>query len=433
MRHNASHDLLTGLPNKVLLLERVGEALARGARGAKSALLYLDLDRFKLVNDTLGHPAGDALLVAAAERMRSCIRGGDLLARIGGDEFVILQGDLEHPEDASRLAQRIIEKFAQPFDIDGQQVVIGTSVGMALLPGNGEDADTLLRNADLALFRVKTSQRGSWRYFEPAMDDEIRDRRRLELDLRHARARNELVLHYQPFLDVHTKAVTGFEALLRWNHPERGLIPPLSFIPIAEDTGLIVEIGEWVIRQACRDAVTWPQHVKVAVNLSPVQFRNESLPWIVQSALEETGLSPGRLELEITESVLLAADQASMGVLNRLRDLGVSFALDDFGTGYASLSYLRSFTFDKIKIDRSFVKDLGETGRDIAIVGAIASLGERLGMSTTAEGVETEAQFLTLREQGCSHVQGYYFSRPVPMARTMALVNPPVEDVREVA
>ena len=421
--HNSMHDLLTGLPNKALLLDRTREAVSRGSRGELSALLYLDLDRFKLVNDTMGHFAGDALLIAAARRMRECLRESDTLARIGGDEFVILLRGIEKLDDAAKLAQRIIGHIAEPFEIDHQQVMIGTSVGIALSPVDGQDADTLLRNADMALFRAKSTERGTWRYFEPKMDAELRERRQMELDLRHALARGELMLHYQPLVDAQTEEISGFEALMRWNHPVKGLIPPSDFIPVAEEIGAIIQMGEWAIRQACRDAAEWPRHIRIAVNLSAVQFRNEALPMIVDSALDETGLSASQLELEVTESVLLANDDTSLKVLNKLRSLGVSIVLDDFGTGYASLSYLRSFSFDKIKVDRSFVKDLGDSGKEIAIVKAIAALGVSLEMRTTAEGVETEEQFHKIREQGYTQVQGYFFGRPGPAAAAGELLR----------
>jgi diguanylate cyclase (GGDEF)-like protein len=423
--HNATHDALTGLANKVRMMSKISDLLKRGGTPGASAILYLDLDRFKSVNDTLGHHVGDLLLKAVADRMSNCLRKGDLLARIGGDEFVVLQSELAKPEDANILAQRIINRIAEPFDIDGHQIVIGTSAGISLTHQDGSDADTLLRNADLALFRAKANERGTWRYFEPNMDAALRKRRRLEMDLRHALERNELVLHYQPIVNAQTQSVTGFEALMRWNHPELGMIPPLDFITIAEDIGEIVPIGEWAIRQACKDAVTWPTPTKIAVNLSAVQFRTETLPWIVESALDESGLDATRLELEITESVLLTTNDNSIKILNLLRQLGVSIVLDDFGTGYASLSYLRAFTFDKIKIDRSFVQDVMGGGKDIAIVKAIASLGMSLEMTTTAEGIETEEQFLRIRDQGYTHVQGYLFGRPGPMANTGAMFPTP--------
>ena len=419
--HNATHDALTGLANKVRLIGKVNDVLKRGVKPGTAAVLYLDLDRFKAVNDTLGHHIGDLLLKAVAERMANCLRKTDMLARIGGDEFVVLQTELEKPVDASFLAQRIISRIAEPFDIDGHQIVIGTSAGIALAGTDGADPDTLLRNADLALFRAKANERGTWRYFEPNMDAALRKRRRLEMDLRHALARNELVLHYQPIVNAQTQSVTGFEALMRWNHPEFGMIPPLDFISIAEDIGEIVPIGEWAIRQACFDAMSWPAPTRIAVNLSAVQFRTETLPWIVESALDESGLDANRLELEITESVLLTTNDNSIKILNLLRELGVSIVLDDFGTGYASLSYLRAFTFDKIKIDRSFVQDVMGGGKDVAIVKAIASLGMSLEMTTTAEGIETEEQFLKIRDQGYTHVQGYLFGRPGPVSRTGAL------------
>jgi diguanylate cyclase (GGDEF)-like protein len=421
MLHNATHDALTGLANKVRMMTKIKEMLKRGGAPGSSAVLYLDLDRFKSVNDTLGHHVGDLLLKAVAERMANCLRKTDLLARIGGDEFVVLQNELQKAGDASFLAQRIINRIAEPFDIEGHQIVIGTSAGISMAFTDGNDADTLLRNADLALFRAKANERGTWRYFEPNMDAALRKRRRLEMDLRQALSRNQLVLHYQPIVDAVTQTITGFEALMRWNHPEFGMIPPLEFISIAEDIGEIVPIGEWAIRQACFDAVSWPAPTKIAVNLSAVQFRTETLPWIVESALDESGLDASRLELEITESVLLTTNDNSIKILRLLRELGVSIVLDDFGTGYASLSYLRAFTFDKIKIDRSFVQDVMGGGKDIAIVKAIASLGLSLEMTTTAEGIETEEQFQKIREQGYTHVQGYLFGRPGPVANTGAM------------
>ena len=423
--HNATHDALTGLANKVLAIGKIADMLKRGAKPGNAAILYLDLDRFKPVNDTLGHHIGDLLLKAVAERMSNCLRKGDMLARIGGDEFVVLQDDLAKPGDASFLAQRIINRIAEPFDIDGHQIVIGTSAGIALSVTNGMDPETLLRNADLALFRAKANERGTWCYFEPTMDAALRKRRRLEMDLRNALGRDELVLHYQPIMNAQAQSVSGFEALMRWNHPEFGMIPPLEFISIAEDIGEIVPIGEWAIRQACHDAVTWPAPTKIAVNLSAVQFRTETLPWIVESGLDESGLDAKRLELEITESVLLTTNDNSIKILNLLRALGVSIVLDDFGTGYASLSYLRAFTFDKIKIDRSFVPDISGGGKDIAIVKAIASLGMSLEMTTTAEGIETEEQFQKIRDQGYTHVQGYLFGRPGPIAKTAAMFTAP--------
>lgn len=421
--HMARHDALTGLPNRVLLRSRMEDALARVRRGEQMAVLCLDLDHFKSVNDTLGHQVGDQLLKAASVRLQECVREIDTVARLGGDEFAILHADIQRSDQAGLLAQRVVAALREPFDIDGHHVVIGTSVGVSFAPEDGLDPDALLKNADMALYRAKADGRGSCRYFEPAMDAQLQERRRLELDLRRALAESEFELYYQPLIDTTYHRISGFEALLRWKHPERGVVSPAEFIPLAEEIGLIVPLGEWVIHEACREAAGWPEEVRVAVNLSPAQFKSPALFHCITSALSASGLSPSRLELEITESVLLHDSDATLTLLHKLRDLGVRTAMDDFGTGYSSLSYLRSFPFDKIKIDRSFIRDLNESADSLAIVRAMASLGASLGMATTAEGVETQAQLDQIREQGCTEMQGYYFSSPRPASEVSGLLD----------
>ncbi|WP_409566539.1 putative bifunctional diguanylate cyclase/phosphodiesterase [Methylobacterium sp. E-065] len=408
-------DPLTGLPNRLLLRERLAEALARLQRnGEPYALLLIDLDRFKPVNDTLGHPIGDLLLAKVADRLRSTVRPTDTVARIGGDEFVILQTGIREAGNTQALARRIVDLISRTYMVDGHLLTIGASVGVALAPTDGETADKLLKNADLALYRAKLDGRGTYRFFEPEMDARMQARRRLELDMRQALARREFQLHYQPQLQLDGDRLIGCEALIRWKHPERGLISPLDFIPLAEEIGLIVPIGEWVIRQACRDATTWPAGMSVAVNVSPAQFKSDRLVETIISALTSSGLSARRLEVEITEGVLLQESEKTLQTLHRLRELGVRVSMDDFGTGYSSLSYLRSFPFDKIKIDRSFVKDLASKPDGDAIIRAIAGLGKSLGMTTVAEGVETPEQMQRIRDEGCTDVQGYLISKPIP-------------------
>ncbi|MDP4006728.1 bifunctional diguanylate cyclase/phosphodiesterase [Methylobacterium sp. NEAU K] len=408
-------DPLTGLPNRLLLRERLAEALARLQRtGEACALLLIDLDRFKPVNDTLGHPIGDALLEKVADRLRSTVRPTDTVARIGGDEFVILQAGVRDAAGTQALARRIVDLIGRTYMVEGHLLTIGASVGVALAPEDGADADKLLKNADLALYRAKLDGRGTYRFFESEMDARMQVRRKLELDMRQALARREFKLHYQPQLQLETDRVIGCEALIRWTHPERGLVSPLDFIPLAEEIGLIVPIGEWVIRQACRDAMTWPAQMSVAVNVSPAQFKSDRLVETIISALASSGLPARRLEVEITEGVLLQENEKTLQTLHRLRELGVRVSMDDFGTGYSSLSYLRSFPFDKIKIDRSFVKDLSTKPDGEAIIRAIAGLGKSLGMSTVAEGVETVEQMQRIRLEGCTDVQGYLISKPVP-------------------
>ena len=411
--HMALHDALTDLPNRVLLNERLEHALARVRRGEMVAVHLLDLDHFKTVNDTLGHPTGDKLLKMVAGRLRALVRETDTVARMGGDEFAVLQG-IAQPADATVLALRIIEAVSAPYDLDGTQVVIGTSVGIAVGPADGTGPDQLIRNADLALYRAKGDGRSTYRFFGPEMDAQMQVRRSMEHDLRKALAAGEFELHYQPVVNLANDEISGVEALIRWHHPEKGLIPPNTFIPVAEEIGFIIQLGEWAIREACRAARSWPDGIKIAVNLSPIQFRNPGFLAIVVGALSASGLPAERLELEITEGMLLQDSEATLNTLYQLRALGVRIAMDDFGTGYSSLSYLQSFPFDKIKIDRSFVKDIADGVGSINIVRAVAAMANGLGMITTAEGVETKEQLDTVRAEGCTEMQGFLFSKPLP-------------------
>jgi diguanylate cyclase (GGDEF)-like protein/PAS domain S-box-containing protein len=411
----AHHDALTALPNRVLLRERMEEMLARVQRGSGGvAALCIDLDGFKSVNDALGHSFGDLLLQMVARRLQGVAREEDCVARLGGDEFAILVADVATPEQVSAFAQRLLEVIAQPYDLDGHLLSVGGSVGIALAPGDASDADRLLKSADMALYRAKADGRGTFRFFEPDMDARVQARHRLEVDLRAALQSGGLELHYQPLVDLRSGEVTAFEALIRWPHPERGMIPPVEFIPVAEETGLIAPLGAFVLRQACADAARWPRNVKVAINLSPLQFRHGNLLVQVMDALKTSGLSPQRLELEITETLLLEKSEHVLATLHALRALGVRISMDDFGTGYSSLSYLRSFPFDKIKIDRSFVHDLDANADSQAIVRAIVSLGTSLGITITAEGVETESDLARLQAEGCNEGQGYLFSKARP-------------------
>jgi diguanylate cyclase (GGDEF)-like protein/PAS domain S-box-containing protein len=427
----AHYDPLTELPNRVLFQKHLGEALTRRARsGDQLAVHFIDLDRFKTVNDTLGHPIGDALLRVAAERLRGCVREGDTVARLGGDEFAVVQTGLSDMSGATRLAERVVEAMAAPFDIQGHQVMIGASVGVSAAPSDGDDADELLKKADMALYRAKADGRGAFHFFERAMDEQLQARRALELDLRRALAAGEFQLYYQPLYNLGDDRVTGCEALLRWNHPERGMVSPADFIPLAEEIGLIVQLGEWVLREACAEAARWPDHVRLAVNLSPAQFRDRGLVRTVISALAVSGLPAERLELEITESVLLQDNAANMSMLHDLKALGVRISMDDFGTGYSSLSYLRSFPFDKIKIDQTFVRDILKDSDALAIIKAVLDLGSSLGIVTTAEGVETVEQLNALRDQGCAEIQGYFISRPAPASEIARMLNVEARDLR---
>jgi diguanylate cyclase (GGDEF)-like protein/PAS domain S-box-containing protein len=414
IRHMARHDSLTGLPNRAAFRDEMEQALKRVRRGQMIAAMCLDLDHFKNVNDTLGHLIGDKLLCAVATRLKDVVRETDTIARLGGDEFAVLQTGLDKPEASGSFAQRIITAVNQPYDIDGHQVIVSTSIGIAIAPNDGATTEQLLRNADMALYRAKSDGRSVYRYFEPEMDHQLQARRSLEIDLRNAVQNGEFQLLYQPQVDAVTEQITGCEALLRWNSPTRGIVSPTEFIPLAEEIGLIVPIGEWVLKQACCEAATWPKPVRVAVNLSPAQFKSRSVMQSVINALAVSGLEASRLELEITESVLLHDNEATLATLHQLRSFGIKISMDDFGTGYSSLSYLRSFPFDKIKIDRSFIKDISDKGDCAAIVKAVAGLGKGLGIATTAEGVETIEQLQKVRSEGCTEVQGYFFSAPRP-------------------
>jgi diguanylate cyclase (GGDEF)-like protein len=419
----ARHDALTQLPNRVVFRERIELAIAQTDRAITAAVLFLDLDHFKAVNDTLGHPVGDRLLCVVAERLGSCVRQVDTIARFGGDEFAVIQVGPERIEDVAVLAQRISDVLSAPYEIDGHHVLIGVSIGIAMVPADGSDPDTLLKNADIALYRAKAEGRGTFRMFEPAMDAHLQQRRILELDLHRALDSREFELFYQPLVNVASQRICGFEALMRWNHPTRGLLDPDKFISTTEEMGLIVPLGRWALREACREAATWPDGITVAVNLSAVQFGDRDLVRTVVDALSGSGLPAHRLNLEITESVLLRRTQQVLRVLHELRDLGVSISMDDFGTGYSSLSYLRSFPFDKIKIDQSFIRDLAHDDDAAAIVRAVTSLGNALGMVTTAEGVETHDQYMRLRAEGCTEVQGFFFSHATPAAEIPELLR----------
>jgi diguanylate cyclase (GGDEF)-like protein len=426
IRFLAHHDPLTRLPNRAGLAAELTRALdLRGRHGGPFAMLALDLDRFKAVNDTLGHAVGDVLLTKTAARLRGALRAGDLVSRQGGDEFMVVQFEPDQPEASTRLAERLVELLARPFVVDGHVLNIGTSIGIALFPQDGTDPATLMRNADLALYRAKSDGRGAYRFFEEEMDTRMQRRRMLEVELRTAITMRQFHLLYQPQLSLGSGTIDGFEALIRWRHPERGVIAPAEFIPLAEETGLIVPIGEWVLREACREAAGWATPATISVNLSPVQVRSPGLVDLVRSACLSAGLDPQRLELEITESVLLTGSDSTLDTLRELKALGARISMDDFGTGYSSLSYLRSFPFDKIKIDRSFVGDITSNGDSAAIIRAIIGLGRSLRMETTVEGVETADQLAHLRAEGCDQVQGYLIGRPLPPEAAQAMLPQP--------
>jgi diguanylate cyclase (GGDEF)-like protein len=429
----AFNDVLTGLPNRTMFQQQL-EHLFRASEGNNGlfALHCLDLDQFKVINDTLGHPAGDALLVEAGQRVTRAARG-QFVARLGGDEFVVLQTVGGDRNAIDRLAFEILEMMAQPVVIDGNEVVPSTSIGIAIAPHDGGDSGTLLRNADLALYRAKEAGRGTYAFFEESLNQRAQQRRQLESDLRLAVERGEFELHYQPLFDLDQNRICSFEALLRWNHPKRGLVSPGEFVPIAEDTGLIVPIGAWVVREACTRAAGWPDRIRVAVNVSAVQFHRGALQETILRALADSGLAPARLEVEITESIFLEGGEATLKLLHSLRALGVRVALDDFGTGYSSLSYLQSFPFDKLKIDRSFIQNLLTREGASAIVRAITELAHALNIETTAEGVEDTAQLMELRAHGCSSVQGFLFAEPMSGADVERLFNQGNTSVKNVA
>jgi diguanylate cyclase (GGDEF)-like protein/PAS domain S-box-containing protein len=412
--HMAHHDSLTDLPNRSAFNEHMAATLARSAKsGERFAVLCLDLDRFKEINDLFGHAIGDELLRGVSRRLEAAA-GDAFLGRLGGDEFMLIQADGPQPASAAALAERLLAAVADDLDVDGNLLRVGLSVGLAIYPSDGHDAAALINNADAALYRAKAQGRGTICFFEAGMDQRLRERRELLQELRTAVPRNELVLHYQPQAKLGDKII-GFEALARWNHPSRGLISAGAFIPVAEESGLILPIGEWILREACREAASWPRPLQVAVNLSPAQFHHGDLPGLVHSVLLETGLSPGRLELEITEGVLIGDFSRATSILRRLKALGVRIAMDDFGTGYSSLSYLHSFPFDKIKIDRAFIANLDSNPQSAAIVRAVIALARGLNLPVIAEGVETESQLAFLSREACSEIQGYLLGKPQPI------------------
>ncbi|MEO6361752.1 MAG: EAL domain-containing protein [Caldimonas sp.] len=425
----AHHDALTAIPNRAMFRERLQASLRRVNDGAAIAVLTIDLDGFKAVNDTLGHPAGDAVLQAVAQRLGECVRDDDLVARLGGDEFAIIQGASPHPELVEALGERVVRVMAEPFHVAGHRVLIGASVGAAMASAETGTVDGLLYQADLALYEAKAKGRGRFLLYVGTMGERARDRRELTADLRQAQALGQLELHYQPIFvcsrrPVGASSVVAFEALLRWNHPSRGRVMPDGFIAVAEEIGIIGDIGAWVLRTAFKEAMRWPAEVAVAVNLSPLQFAaHANIVAVVRAALDESGLAASRVELEITESVRLAENAANLATLHRLRELGVRVCLDDFGVGYSSLSYLRTFPFDKIKIDRSFVRDMTSHREAAAIVRAIAALARSLGMSVTAEGVESAGQCASLQEMGCDELQGYWLGRPGPAGEVLSALQ----------
>ncbi|HTT49141.1 MAG TPA: EAL domain-containing protein [Pseudolabrys sp.] len=413
--HMAHHDPLTDLPNRTAFNECIAATLDLAkASGDSFALLSIDLDRFKAVNDVFGHGVGDALLREIAGRMEQACQGA-FLARVGGDEFHAITPTGPQPATAETLAEKLVTALDTDIDIEGLPLRVEVTVGVAIFPQDGTDVVTLIANADAALFRAKSEARGSIRFFEPSMDQQLRDKRALQQDLRTAIARGEIELHYQPQALI-SGEITGFEALVRWHHPRQGLVSPNVFIPLAEESGLIVELGEWILRTACREAASWPRPLRIGVNLSPVQFHYGDLPTLVHQILLETGLSPARLELEITEGVLIGDFNRAVSILRRLKALGVRIAMDDFGTGYSSLSYLQSFPFDKIKIDKSFITNLGQSQQSATIVRAVLALGRGLDMPVVAEGVETEEQLKFLAAESCNEIQGFYVGRPKPIA-----------------
>jgi diguanylate cyclase (GGDEF)-like protein len=413
IRHLAHYDALTDLPNRALFHERLRQEIASAAPDRQLAVLYIDIDEFKSVNDSLGHMIGDELLKSVARRLGACIESSDFVARLGGDEFAIVKTGVKNPDEVADLAQHALDAIRDPYECMGHHLTSDASIGVAIAPQHGTDLDQILKNADLAMYAAKSAGRRTWRFFEPAMDAHVQARRQLELDLRKAIADEVLEVYYQPCLALQSDKITGCEALIRWRHPERGMISPVEFIPIAEETGLINEIGEWVLAKACAEAATWPDAISVAVNVSPVQFKSGTLALKIVTALATSGLPAHRLELEITEAVLIRDDDAALEILHQLRAIGVRIALDDFGTGYSSLSYLQRFPFDKIKIDRCFVNDLAEAGGS-SIVQAVVNIAAARHMTTTAEGVETRQQQELLRGLGCTEMQGYLFSAPKP-------------------
>jgi len=430
----ARYDALTGLPNRALFRDQMDAAVTGLRRRGPFAIHFVDLDEFKQVNDTLGHPCGDELLCVVADRLRAAVRGSDIVARFGGDEFVVLQYPLGHPKEAAALAERIVASLAEPFQISGNEVVIGASIGIALAPRDGTDADLLLKNADMALYRAKSDGRRAWRFFEQGMDVMAQARRNLQLDLRSAFANKILQVHYQPLLNLHTKRISTCEALLRWPHPTRGMIPPAEFIPAAEEMGLIVDIGDFVLREACAECAKWPVDVRVAVNMSAIQFRRGDVAEGIREALAASGLAPGRLEIEITESVFLNDTELTRYWLDQLQEMGVTISLDDFGTGYSSLSYLHTYPLNKVKIDRSFLQGVGSSQRPLNLLHGVARLSADLGMSVAVEGIETEEQLaLVAREKSVDEVQGFLFGHAMPSAEIRKMLSAPPAPMSQVA
>jgi diguanylate cyclase (GGDEF)-like protein len=422
--HQAHYDALTDLPNRILFRERLEHDIKNVRPGQQLAILYLDIDEFKSVNDSLGHRIGDELLKSVAASLSGCVGATNFVARLGGDEFAIVQTAVKGPKDVTDLVALIYRAIREPYECLGHLVITDVSIGIALAPQHGVDLDQILQNADLAMYSAKADGRRTYRFFEPEMDRQVKERRILEMDLRQAVNGGEFEVQYQPIVDLRSNQISGCEALLRWRHPKRGMISPAEFIPVAEQIGLIDQLGEWVLRTACAEAATWPDYIKLAVNVSPVQFRSDTLPLKVVGALAASGLSAGRLELEITEAVLIRDDEAALAILHQLRTIGVRIALDDFGTGYSSLSYLERFPFDKIKIDRCFITGVADAGGSCCIVQAVVTIATARNMTTTAEGVETEPQKEALRALGCTQMQGYLFSPAKPAADIRQLLFP---------
>jgi diguanylate cyclase (GGDEF)-like protein len=424
LHHHAFYDSLTGLANRRMLVERLEQALRRSALDRKThALIFVDVDRFKSINDSLGHVTGDEFLVAIGARLKGVIRSHDLLARFGGDEFVVLQSSVKSIEEGAALATRILRALRGTYELDGHVVMVSASSGIAIAPRNGTDADKLLRNADMALYRAKSERRGTWRWFEPEMEADAQARRNLELDLRSATENDAFDLYYQPLFDLRTRRIVACEALLRWPHRERGMVSPAEFIPVAEEMGLIVEIGNQVLRKACLECGRWPDEVRVAVNLSSIQFGRSNIPALVRETLAATGLPARRLEIEITESTLLQDTRRTRAELRQLETLGVSISLDDFGTGYSSLSYLHSFPLHKVKIDQSFLQDVGSNERRLTLLRGMARLSAELGLRVAVEGVETDEQLaLVAAENSVDEVQGFLLGRPLPAAEIRRLL-----------
>ena len=421
--HLAHYDALTDLPNRVFFREQLNQQLKQMHADAYLAVLHLDLDRFKGVNDTLGHPVGDELLKAVAIRLRGCLNETDVAGRLGGDEYAIMRPGIANPKEVIDFVNQIQDAIRAPFEIGDHRLVTDISIGIALAPDDGTDVDVLLKNANLAMYGAKIEGRSTYRFFEADMDARVKAQRSLEADLREAIRQGDFELHYQPIINLDDNRIAGCECLLRWQHVVRGAVSPESYIPIAEETGLIVSLGEWVLRTACAEAATWPDDVKIAVNVSPVQFKSANFVQIIINALAASQLLPARLELEVTEAVLIRDDDVALAILQQLRSLGVRIAMDDFGTGYSSLSYLQRFPFDKIKIDRSFINDITDNGASLSIVEAVVGIAKARDITTTAEGVETEAQLKLLRKLGCAQIQGFLVNRPMPAAGSSEIVS----------